>query len=86
MKALVIGATGATGKDLVNVMLQDSDYKEIVLFVRRHSGIKHPKLTEVLTDFDKLEEVSSFINGDVFFFLFRNYAKSGGHKRKSAAY
>ena len=33
MKALIIGATGATGKDLVQVLLQDQDYTELVLFV-----------------------------------------------------
>jgi N-acetyl-gamma-glutamylphosphate reductase len=35
MKALIIGATGTTGKDLVNVLLQDPDYTKVVLFVRR---------------------------------------------------
>ncbi|PZP37650.1 MAG: semialdehyde dehydrogenase, partial [Pseudopedobacter saltans] len=37
MKALVIGATGATGKDLVNQLCQDSDFDEIDIFVRRRS-------------------------------------------------
>lgn len=56
MKALIIGATGATGKDLVQSLLQDPDYTSVVIFVRRSAGIVHPKLTEVLTDFDKLDE------------------------------
>ena len=67
MKALIIGATGATGKDLVNVLLQDPAYTEVVLFVRRSSGMAHPKLSEVLTDFGKLEAVSGHIKGDVWF-------------------
>ena len=46
MKALIIGATGATGKDLVNVLLEDRDYTDVVLFVRRPSGMAHPKLTD----------------------------------------
>ncbi|REG91609.1 NAD(P)H-binding protein [Flavobacterium aquicola] len=80
MKALVIGATGATGKDLVNILLQDSDYKEVVLFVRRYSGMKHSQLTEVLTDFDKLEEVSELINGDVLFSCLGTTLKVAGSK------
>lgn len=80
MKALVIGATGATGKDLVNVLLKDSDYKEVVLFVRRLSGLKHPKLTEVLTDFDKLENISEFIKGDAFFSCLGTTLKVAGSK------
>ena len=43
MKALIIGATGATGKELVNILLQDPYYTEVVTFVRRTSGIIHPK-------------------------------------------
>lgn len=80
MKALVIGATGATGKDLVNVLLQDTDYNEVVVFVRRLSGIIHPKLTEVLTDFEKLEEVSVFIKGDVLFSCLGTTLKVAGSK------
>jgi uncharacterized protein YbjT (DUF2867 family) len=82
MKALIIGATGATGKDLVNVLLQDPDYTEVVLFVRRSSGMSHPKLLEVLTDFDKLDEVSGHIKGDVFFSCLGTTLKAAGTKDK----
>ncbi len=77
MKASVIGATGAAGKDLVNVLLKDPDYTEVVIFVRRPAGIIHPKLMEVITDFDRLGDVSGsttvcnlaplYRDGDVFY-------------------
>lgn len=82
MKALIIGATGATGKDLVNVLLLDPGYTEVVLFVRRSSGLAHPKLFEVLTDFDKLEEVSERIRGDVWFSCMGTTLKTAGSKDK----
>lgn len=82
MKALIIGATGATGKDLVNVLLNDATYTEVVVFVRRPGGVSHPKLTEVLTDFDKLEEVSEFIDGDVLFSCLGTTLKAAGSKDK----
>ena len=82
MKALIIGATGATGKDLVNVLLQDPDYTEVVLFVRRSSGMVHPKLLEILTDFDKLEQVSESIKGDVWFSCLGTTLKAAGSKEK----
>lgn len=82
MKALIIGATGATGKDLVNVLLQDPDYKEVVVFVRRPAGMAHPKLVEVLTDFDKLEDVSEAIKGDVWFSCLGTTLKAAGSKEK----
>lgn len=82
MKALIIGATGATGKDLVNILLQDEDYTKIVLFVRRSLGINHSKLSEILTDFDKQEEVSEQINGDVLFSCLGTTLKAAGSKDK----
>lgn len=82
MKALIIGATGATGKDLVNVLLQDPGYTEIVIFVRRPGAMAHPKLLEVLTDFDKLEEVSAHIKGDVWFSCLGTTLKAAGSKDK----
>lgn len=35
MKALVIGATGAVGKDLVQQLLADETFEHIDIFVRR---------------------------------------------------
>lgn len=80
MKALVIGATGATGKDLVNVLLQDAAYTQVVIFVRRPSGISHPNLKEILTDFNNLEQVSDQIRGDVWFCCLGTTLKAAGSK------
>ncbi|WP_221391049.1 NAD(P)H-binding protein [Dyadobacter sp. NIV53] len=82
MKALIIGATGATGKDLVNVLLQDPDYKKVAVFVRRSIGIIHPKLSEHIVDFDNLEEVSESIKGDVWFSCLGTTLKAAGSKEK----
>ena len=71
MRALIIGATGATGKDLVDILLRDPDYTDVVIFVRRASGVVHPKLKPGLLlrkDTDRLgERISAsaihFLNG-----------------------
>lgn len=82
MKALIIGATGATGKDLVRVLLQDAAYTAVVIFVRRPTGLAHPKLTEVLTDFDNPAQVSGQIQGDVLFSCLGTTLKAAGSKAK----
>ncbi len=82
MKALVIGATGATGKDLVGALLMDPFYKEVVTFVRRLTGLSHPKLTEIVTDFDNLQEVSGAIKGNVLFSCLGTTLKAAGSKDK----
>ncbi|SHL06891.1 NAD(P)H-binding protein [Flavobacterium chilense] len=78
MKALVIGATGATGKDLINVLLNDPEYTEIVAFVRKTSNTNHFKLKEILTDFENLESITEFINGDVLFSCLGTTSKMAG--------
>lgn len=82
MKALIIGATGATGKDLVSVLLKDPAYTRVVIFVRRPGNIHHPKLEEVITDFDKLEAMAASITGDVWFSCLGTTLKSAGSKEK----
>lgn len=82
MKALVIGATGATGKELVQVLLNSPDYSEVAIFVRRPLGITHPKLEEVLTDFNYPEDIFPFINGDVLFSCLGTTLKTAGSKEK----
>lgn len=80
MKALIIGATGATGMDLVHVLLQDPEYKEVVAFVRRPTGITHTKFSELVVDFEKIEEVSASIQGDVWFSCLGTTLKAAGSK------
>jgi uncharacterized protein YbjT (DUF2867 family) len=82
MKALIIGATGATGKDLVNVLLQDPVYTSIIAFVRRSGGQKNDKLIEIITNFENLEAVSGSINGDVFFSCLGTTLKVAGSRDK----
>ena len=80
MKALVIGATGATGKPLVMELLESTDYTEVVIFVRRATGIIHPKLKEYILDFNDIESYSDIIRGDIFFCCMGTTLKAAGSK------
>ncbi|WP_312422423.1 NAD(P)H-binding protein [Epilithonimonas sp.] len=80
MKALVIGATGATGSDLVNQLCQDSDFDEIDIFVRRRSDFHHEKVKMHLVDFDHPEEWKHLVKGDVAFSCLGTTLKSAGSK------
>jgi uncharacterized protein YbjT (DUF2867 family) len=82
MKALIIGSTGATGKELVKVLLQDPAYTKIIAFVRRPSGAIHPKLVEIQTDFENLDQISGHIKGDVWFSCLGTTLASAGSKEK----
>ena len=80
MKALVIGATGATGRDLVNQLLTDKDYDEVNVFVRRPLEVESPKLKTHIVDFEKPEEWKDLVNGDVAFFCLGTTLKDAGSK------
>lgn len=80
MKALIIGGTGATGRDLMNVLLADPAYTRIVSFVRRSAGIVHPKLTEHIIDFNELDNFAAHMHGDVWFSCLGTTRKSAGSR------
>ena len=67
MKALIIGATGATGKDLLSQLLADDTYSEVHCFVRKPMSISHPKLHAHVVDFETPEAWADLVRGDVAF-------------------
>lgn len=66
-KAIVIGATGMVGTQLIDLLLHTRQYSEVVSLVRKPTGITHPKLSEYRIDFDKPEKWKELIKGDVLF-------------------
>ena len=80
MKTLLIGATGATGSDLLKLLLEDRDIDSVDIFVRRDPGIEHPKLSVHIIDFEKPEEWSHLVKGDVLFSCLGTTRKVAGSK------
>ena len=67
MKALIIGATGATGKDLLLQLLADDTYTEVHCFVRKPMSITLPKLHAHVVNFETPEAWADLLQGDVAF-------------------
>ena len=67
MKALVLGATGAVGKDLVSQLIADASFDEVVLFVRRPVDFGTGKVRTHVVDFDHPGEWQDLLSGDVLF-------------------
>lgn len=65
--AIVIGATGLTGSQLIDLLLNDDRFNKIVVFGRRSIGINQPKLEEHIIDFDHPEYWRNLVQGDVLF-------------------
>ena len=80
MNALLIGATGATGSDLLQLLLGDSKVERVAIFVRRDPQITHPKLEVHLIDFDKKEQWRHLVKGDILFSCLGTTLKDAGSK------
>ena len=80
MKAIVIGATGAVGKELVRALLDDAHYTEVSVFVRRDPGVTHPKLTAHVINFEQPDTWRALVTGDVLFSALGTSLKQAGSK------
>lgn len=81
MKALIIGATGATGKDLLTQVLDDDNFSQVIIFVRKAVETTHPKLTVYLIDFDKPSDWADKVQGDVLFCCLGTTLKQAGSQQ-----
>ena len=78
MKALVIGATGAVGKDLVQLLLADDSFERVDIFVRREVKISSAKLIVHVVDFDHPETWADQLKGNVLFSCMGTTIKAAG--------
>lgn len=78
--AIVIGATGATGTELVTQLLNNSNFAKVKILIRKDITLSHPKLEKHIVDFEKLENWKEFISGDVLFSALGTTLKLAGSK------
>jgi uncharacterized protein YbjT (DUF2867 family) len=65
--AIILGATGLTGKSLLENLVADEAFETIKLFSRSASSITHPKIEEHLIDLFELEKSKEAFKADVVF-------------------
>lgn len=82
LKAVVIGATGATGKELVEGLLQSDAYESVTVFVRKNQASSNSKLIIHQVDFDQPESWAHLVVGDVAFSALGTTLKVAGSKDK----
>lgn len=80
MKAIVIGATGAVGQDLVKTLLSDNRYETVTTFTRRPLGFTHPKIQSFIVDFNLPDTWHHLVQGDVLFSALGTSLKQAGSK------
>lgn len=78
--AIVIGATGLVGSDLVRQLLEHPEFGKVAVLVRRPTGITNNKLSEHVVDFDRSDEWQQLVAGDVLFSALGTTIRKAGSK------
>jgi uncharacterized protein YbjT (DUF2867 family) len=69
-KAILFGASGFIGSHLLQELLNNDDYEQITIVVRKPQNRNHPKLKTLIGDFNSLPQLKdSIIADDIFIAL-----------------
>jgi uncharacterized protein YbjT (DUF2867 family) len=66
-KAIIAGASGLIGSELLKILLGDPEYSEVLAIVRTPLELSHPKFNQIAINFDRLDEYTHLITGDAIF-------------------
>ena len=80
--ANIIGASGLVGHELLVQLLDHPEFEKVRIFVRRSTGIVHPRLEEQIIDFDQTESWKHLVKGDVLFSTLGTTIKNGKKPKK----
>ena len=78
--AIVLGATGSCGKELVDSLIKNPNFDRITIFTRNELKIRNRKLVNHTIDFSKLQEYKKLIVGDILFSALGTTLKEAGSK------
>ncbi len=78
--ALIFGSSGLVGKNLLNQIINNSNYSKVKIFVRSSPDISDRKIEIINTDFKDLEIITNLITGDDCFFCIGTTKKNSPNK------
>ncbi len=78
--AVVSGATGLVGRELMKVLLANDYYSKILVLGRRKLDIKDNRIEEIVTDFDQLDAVTDQLNAEDHYCCLGTTLKKAGSK------
>ena len=78
--AIVAGATGLVGKQIIQELITNADYGKVIVLTRRELNIAHPKLEVRLINFDQLDQVNLDANVEACFCALGTTQKKSGRE------
>lgn len=82
MNAVILGATGLVGHELLELLIMDKRFAKIDLLSRREMDIREISVTNHVVDFDELNEWPIHHEVDVLFIAFGTTMKKAGSKKQ----
>lgn len=76
--AILVGATGLVGRELLRQLLADPRFSTVTVLTRRSTGVRHDRLAEHIVDFDHPDTWSAQATGDVLFSALGTTLKAAG--------
>lgn len=64
MTALIYGATGLIGSQLLSLLIESTDYQNIIIFTRKKIGIENKKVQIILDEFDAIKKHKNNLKAD----------------------
>ena len=80
--ALIFGSSGLVGKNLLNQIINNSNYSKVKIFVRSSPEISDQKVEIINTDFKDLQKIKNLIIGDDCFFCIGTTKKNSPDKNE----
>tara|TARA_Y100000782_G_scaffold114469_1_gene150726 strand:- start:1539 stop:2186 length:648 start_codon:yes stop_codon:yes gene_type:complete len=77
---LITGHTGLVGSQLLNDLLSSSEIEKVFAIGRKPCGTKHPKLSEIITSLDSLNEIKLPSSVDIGYCCLGTTMKKAGSK------
>jgi uncharacterized protein YbjT (DUF2867 family) len=80
--ALILGATGLVGSHLLDLLIKDPEYKQVLVVARKQVTNSSPKVVQLILNFDNLAEYKEKIKADDVFCCLGTTMKKAGTKEK----
>ncbi len=80
--ALLFGASGLVGGNLLTRLIESKDYDKIKIFVRKELELENSKIEVIRTDFSSLQNLTGQIKGDDCFYCLGTTKKNTPNKNE----
>ncbi len=77
-KAVIFGASGLVGKNILHALIRDKRYSHITIFLRKSISTRHLKVKEIITDLHDVDTIRESLQCDEIYCCLGSTIKKAG--------